>query len=219
METDSDRYRQAIQAYMQKSGDSYEATAMKCGVSVRTLHRWIAGDTPIPPKRFETIRSAVGETNSGLIVDNAVRIPSGRIKRYPVVTDAYCAEHGLSPTTYHQIMVNNAWDGEWIYVENDGRELIAFRAKGDSMAPAVVDGEYVVVDIHSELRSCFGKVVACVYVDDVGDTDEHLIIKRLGNDDGTRVVFTSDNPSHPPIILRRDRIKFIWRVVWATRRL
>jgi len=88
--------------------------------------------------------------------------------------------------------------------------LIALRVTGDSMTPTLVPGDIAIVALDDvEL------IQGGVYVLRFHDV---LMIKRLREANGQKLVLTSDNGAYPPLVFRRDEasqldIQIVGRVV------
>lgn len=91
----------------------------------------------------------------------------------------------------------------------DPRHAAMLRARGDSMEPAIRDGDQIIVDERD-------RAVAAAPAIFVLRLDGDLLVKRVARlDGGFRV--TSDNPAYPP----RDSaaVEIVGRVVWLARTL
>ena len=88
--------------------------------------------------------------------------------------------------------------------------LVALRVTGDSMTPTLVPGDIAIVALDDvEL------IQGGVYVLRFHDV---LMIKRLREANGQKLVLTSDNGAYPPLVFRRDEasqldIQIVGRVV------
>ena len=81
------------------------------------------------------------------------------------------------------------------------------RVRGDSMAPGLADGDYLLVNEDDRVPGSRGGI----YVLRIGDA---VLVKRVRAEAGALVV-TSDNPAAPPVPGGRPTV--IGRVVWQMR--
>uniref|UniRef100_UPI00226ACB2D S24 family peptidase n=1 Tax=Sphingomonas sp. GM_Shp_2 TaxID=2937380 RepID=UPI00226ACB2D len=81
------------------------------------------------------------------------------------------------------------------------------RVRGDSMAPGLADGDYLLVNEDDRVPGSRGGI----YVLRIGDA---VLVKRVRAEAGALVV-TSDNPAAPPVPGGRPIV--IGRVVWQMR--
>jgi hypothetical protein len=92
----------------------------------------------------------------------------------------------------------------------DSGRLTAIAVEGDSMEPALRDGDEILVDAG---RKPMRDGVHVVRVDGA------LLVKRLETGRPGRVVLKSDNPAYDPIELAPAAVEVIGRVVWKGGRL
>ncbi len=109
-----------------------------------------------------------------------------------------------------------AFDPKWLRAlgAGDPRRLSIIRVEGDSMVPALADGDEILVD-GSESGDRLRDGIYVLRLDDA------LMVKRLALNPATRrVSVTSDNPAYPswPDCDPKS-IDVIGRVVWTGRRI
>ena len=96
------------------------------------------------------------------------------------------------------------WECERITSPVRGAEL-AFEVTGDSMAPAFPAGTRVLL---KRVRSmiAWGEV-------HVIDTVDGPVLKRIDQGEGDTFILRSDNPAYQPIVVTREDIRGVWRVL------
>ena len=96
------------------------------------------------------------------------------------------------------------WECERITSPVRGAEL-AFEVTGDSMAPAFPAGTRVLL---KRVRSmiAWGEV-------HVIDTVDGPVLKRIDQGEGDTFILRSDNPAYQPIVVSREDIRGVWRVL------
>ena len=90
------------------------------------------------------------------------------------------------------------------------RQLVAITITGDSMAPALKDGDLVVVDTRETHPVSDGIYILV--------TDNSLIAKRVQLAATGGIWLHSDNPAYQDQLIPAsdtDRVRFVGRVVWA----
>lgn len=96
------------------------------------------------------------------------------------------------------------WECERITSPVRGAEL-AFEVTGDSMAPGFPAGTRVLL---KKVRS----VIAWGEVH-VIDTVDGPVLKRIDQGEGDTFILRSDNPAYQPIVVSREDIRGVWRVL------
>ena len=96
------------------------------------------------------------------------------------------------------------WECERITSPVRGAEL-AFEVTGDSMAPGFPAGTRVLL---KRVRSmiAWGEV-------HVIDTVDGPVLKRIDQGEGDTFILRSDNPAYQPIVVSREDIRGVWRVL------
>ncbi len=127
--------------------------------------------------------------------------PSASAKRIPVI--GMVSAGAWKEAVEHPI--------GWILAEGGGPHTFALQIEGDSMDLLVPEGGHVAVD-PDDLDLISGRIY--VVQGESGDAT----IKRYRNDPA-RLEPMSSNPQHQPILLGREPVRVIGRVVWAATRL
>lgn len=103
------------------------------------------------------------------------------------------------------------FDRAWLKARGgrDG-ELSVIRVTGDSMAPALLDGDDILVD-RSRIAASEGIHVLRL--------DGALVVKRVKLLPGDRIAVISDNPDYPKDVRSRGEVEIVGRVIWIGRAL
>lgn len=81
---------------------------------------------------------------------------------------------------------------------------------GDSMSPTLAAKDIVMVDTSKDSLSYEAIFVLRL------ESEDALLVKRIGRaTDRRQVTLVSDNPRWPPVVVERDDVKVIGKVVWA----
>lgn len=80
---------------------------------------------------------------------------------------------------------------------------------GDSMVPRYEDGQVVLVDTRITPQSGDYAVIGLI--------NGEKYVKRYRETKGI-VILESVNPSYPPIVVRKDEIRFAYKIVWVKER-
>ena len=122
------------------------------------------------------------------------------------------AAAGSGATNDHERQVGRlAFRNDWIHARRlSSRQLVAITITGDSMAPALKDGDLVVVDTRETHPVSDGIYILV--------TDNSLIAKRVQLAATGGIWLHSDNPAYQDQLIPAsdtDRVRFVGRVVWA----
>ena len=122
------------------------------------------------------------------------------------------AAAGAGATNDHERQVGRlAFRHDWIHARRlSSRQLVAITITGDSMAPALKDGDLVVVDTRETHPVSDGIYILV--------TDNSLIAKRVQLAATGGIWLHSDNPAYQDQLIPAsdtDRVRFVGRVVWA----
>ncbi|MBA3677046.1 MAG: S24 family peptidase [Sphingosinicella sp.] len=109
-----------------------------------------------------------------------------------------------------------AFDRKWLRSvgAGDGKQMSIIRVQGDSMVPALAEGDEILVDRGDAAE----RLRDGIYV---LRRDDALVVKRLAPDPaGSKVAIGSDNPAYPSWPeCDLASIEIVGRVVWCGRRL
>lgn len=116
-----------------------------------------------------------------------------------------------------QVVDHLAFKADWVIniLKVKPQNLVLISALGDSMVPAIADGDLLAVDIGRKAVEDDG--IYCFRTDDSG-----LMIKRLQRMPDNVVVVRSDNPAYQQFTVTPDYtgvFQVIGRVVWVGRKI
>lgn len=141
-----------------------------------------------------------GVSGAGLAwATTAVRVPSGY--RIPVVGHARLGDNGHFVELEYPV---GHGDG-YLDMPSSDPNAYAIRCVGDSMAPRIEDGEYVIVEPNREVKN--GDEVL------VRATDGRVMVKKFLYERDRRLHLVSVNSAHPPIVIDAEHVTVMHRVV------
>lgn len=116
-----------------------------------------------------------------------------------------------------QVVDHLAFKADWVIniLKVKPQNLVLISARGDSMQPAIADGDLLAVDISK--RDVDGDGIYCFRTDDSG-----LMIKRLQRLPDKVILVKSDNPAYQQFTVTPDytgMFDVIGRVVWVGRKI
>jgi SOS-response transcriptional repressor LexA len=154
-----------ISELLTRAGMSQERLAEHCGLKTQsTVSRWKSGTREVGAKYLLKIASLVPDEESEWWREQAGAPPKevssaeihASIKTVPLFKGKIAAGHGreVEGEIEREIPLPKEWFGP-------GSKIIALKVDGDSMAPLVNSGYYVLVDIsQTEIRKLVGHMVA-----------------------------------------------------------
>ena len=112
-----------------------------------------------------------------------------------------------------QIVDHLAFKTEWLKMVMGlvPNKLALITARGDSMEPAIGDGDLMLLDMR-ELRTLDPSIY-------VVRMDQSLVAKRLQRLTDGRIRINSDNPLYGSETVRHEEIQILGRVVWIGRKV
>lgn len=125
------------------------------------------------------------------------------LNKYPIVTEVFAGE---SMAIY--ISENITEYGSFDYHKKENCFIV--KVIGNSMNGVVHDGETILVDMDQPLSN------DCVVI--VRLKDGRQLIKRYRVVNDELVMFSSDSPGYQPIIVKKEEIEAIYKVVGSYRR-
>lgn len=223
--TPDERIRRFPQRLQQSLGrQSVKAFARKSGVSEGTLHSYLRGKTSPDIERVGTLAMHLGVSPEWLLVGDEESkdhlVAEGRslyctreeseFSRIP----AYDVRASAGDGAYvdeEQRIGDFAFRRDWLREKGlQEKDLALVRADGDSMEPAISDGDLLLVDMSQKSLAKEGIFVVRL--------DDRLVAKRLQLDFTGGVYIKSENPAYETIHLGqedRERLDVVGRVVWA----
>ena len=237
-QSDAERRRTALLAFMKDSGLKPAAWARQAGVSPNGIYNFLNGRSDSLSQRvLESLAAAAGSPISRLLGETT---PAGNIVTPPVAPGEPRRRRDDAPPAamrdvimipdLDQMMPAGEWSpaatlsrGAWPmargYFEGvlgirDAARLAAVEIKGDSMAPTLRAGDRVLVDRGDRQPSPPGLFALW--------NGQGTTVKRIEAIPGpvpSRWRILSDNRAHGPEELAADDIQVIGRVVWLGRRV
>lgn len=199
------RLREAVDRW-----GSMSKLAQHVGMPRPTLVKILNGDGDVGVSRLAAIASAVGVTLDYIVNGDG---PAGELVGIRKATALASAGSGAEPPLVE-------FDGEvpfpkaWIRAEfGDPAKLAMMQVSGDSMAPTINDGEWVLFDIS---RRGPADGIYVILVEGV------LLVKRLQFTDRRIFVYGDMDPTHGVLLNAEDLEqttinKVIGRVLWSGR--
>lgn len=155
--------------------------------NVDTLKRLIDGELDWYPAMLSGVLGALGTDFEDAPLSAAERAllhpaygDGWQTRDVPVLSMAHAAECAV---VNGAVEIPSFWEGERYPAPTDGRQYVAFRVEGDSMAPRIRGGDIVLCDVKADVVN--GNVVVAKFNDNV-------VCKRFRRV-GDTVLLTSDN--------------------------
>lgn len=207
--------RQALQQLMAERGASYAALSRMLGRARAYLQQYVTRGSPaeLDPRdrrlladHFGVDEAVLGGLTAKQRAPSVVQVP--RLSVQASAGPGAVVEDEFSIGAYR-------FDAAWLRDLCQARpeDLSIIRVSGDSMAPALADGDDVLVDCSTGARLRDGMYVL--------RRDDTLMVKRLALAPTSRTLtVSSDNPAYPtwrdvPV----DSVVILGRVVWIGRKL
>jgi repressor LexA len=205
--------RAALDALVATSGESYAALSRMLQRNEAYLQQYVKRGTPrqLAERDRKLLASyfRVDEAVLGGPQSDAIIPPSAQVRRLDIAAsagpgvlaedDRALGSEYFDPRLLHSLGVR-------------ADRSAALRAKGESMAPTIEDGDLMLVD-ESDSRIPARAGIFVIRIDGA------LMVKRVGHF-GDVLKITSDNPDFPVMLPRRpDSIEIVGRVVWLSRTL
>ncbi|MEP7004942.1 MAG: S24 family peptidase [Sphingomonas bacterium] len=205
--------RAVLDALVAKSGESFAALSRMLQRNEAYLQQYVKRGTPrLLAERDRKLLASyfrVDEAVLGGPPSDAIIPPSAQVRRLDIAAsagpgvlaedDRALGSEYFDPRLLHSLGVR-------------ADRSAALRAKGESMAPTIEDGDLMLVD-ESDRRISARDGIFVIRIDGA------LMVKRVAHF-GEVLKITSDNPDFPVMLPRRsDSIEIVGRVVWLSRTL
>ena len=205
--------RAALDALVATSGESYAALSRMLRRNEAYLQQYVKRGTPrLLAERDRKLLASyfrVDEAVLGGPQSDAIIPPSAQVRRLDIAAsagpgvlaedDRALGSEYFDPRLLHSLGVR-------------ADRSAALRAKGESMAPTIEDGDLMLVD-ESDRRISARDGIFVIRIDGA------LMVKRVAHF-GEVLKITSDNPDFPVMLPRRsESIEIVGRVVWLSRTL
>ncbi len=163
-----------------------------------------------------TYKAVVPEENAEKVIDGhpaeTMEASTHQIIMVPMVEARLSAGYGSFETDGTSER-KYSFRSDFLRRKGNISEMVLMRVAGDSMSPAIEDGDVVLID-QSQIAPRAGDIYA-VGVEDV------VYLKRLNAQPG-KIILSSFNPDYPPfeIDTRGDlesNVRIIGRVIWSCR--
>lgn len=163
-----DIYQERIKPLFKQSGMKSAALEREIGIPARTISRWDNGWSKSYDKYLPKIAEYFGVSTDYLmgISDEERPLPSGayvpdlsNVAMFPLVGAIKAGYNGLAPT-YSGELAPFPTD----FLSDDPMNYFAFRVKGNSMYPKILDGDIVLC--HRTCSVDSGKVAVLIYDED-----------------------------------------------------
>jgi repressor LexA len=200
------------QARAKKEMDQAKLAA-KLDVATRTVQRWEKGEQVPDSNYLMRLAKVTGVAPHWLLTGNGemyapshaeskiLPLPTSRYKRVDLISlPLLSSVPGGAPS----LMFHPDYVEKYITVDDiKDANAFALEVKGNSMAPRIEDGDFIVVSPKLEARS--------------GD----ICVVRVNDEDTVKRVKIEDqfihliplNPEYEPMAVRRKDVSFVWRVV------
>lgn len=200
-------------------GEAVRAVAERAGVAPNTIHNILNGGVPRLDNLLH-VADATGVTGGWLATGEGPKHPGeaapqdlsafALVPFYEVAASAGAGAAIEDAGPSSQL----AFRRDWLHEQGlSAAHLVAILARGDSMAPTVVDGSLLLVDTAQRELGRDGIAVL--------RWDDHLYAKRVQRHHDGSVRLRSDNPAYADELLdpaAAARLDVIGRVVWIARR-
>lgn len=189
---------------MDEKGFNPETLAKKAKIGVRTIYNYLGGKSSPTSTKLQKLAMALDVSISWLVGDPETpgRMElNDRTRRIPVVSFARAGEGANFDDLANHLDET---------VQTDSRDPNAFAmiVEGESMIPAFMPGDRVVIEPNSEARS--GDVVLARELETGNVWMKKL---KLTGPNGLTVLLISFNPDYEPIERPRQAFRFIYPVV------
>lgn len=217
-------------------GLSQEELARAAGYSGQSAVREIESGGVRKPGKLLELAAALGvrpewlSTGLGsMLADGAAPVPGRRVQsghQQPYEEDSFADRFTLVPryavqastgpgleVQSEQIVDHLAFKTEWLRAAMglDPSKLALITARGDSMEPAIGDGDLLLLDMR-ELRTLDPSIY-------VVRMEHSLIAKRLQRLTDGRIRIQSDNPLYSAENVHPSEIQILGRIVWIGRKV
>ncbi|MEO5340892.1 MAG: helix-turn-helix transcriptional regulator [Magnetococcus sp. MYC-9] len=219
-------------------GLSQEELARRAGYSGQSAIREIESGTVRKPGKLLELAAVLGvrpdwlsSGQGSMLVDETERdgplvVARGHVQPYAEEEASFAASFTLVPryavqasagrgveVQSEQIVDHLAFKTEWLRAAMglDPRKLALITARGDSMEPAIGDGDLLLLDMR-ELRTLDPSIY-------VVRMDQSLVAKRLQRLTDGRIRIQSDNPLYSAESVHPSEIQILGRIVWIGRKV
>ena len=211
MKRENALHGESLRFWLVRRGMSQHVLALKVGVAPNTISQIATGQRNPSLDLLEKITGALDLSLPEFFACKDGSLPEivfvERVKARPrgggggLETDAECS--GLY--SFHSSFIARK--------RGSAEDMKIFEVAGDSMSPTLNDGDLIMVNLReTDVRGGY------VYLLRMGD---ELMVKRLENRPGNRLLIRSDNPAYEAILISKDsaggEVQIYGRMVWSCR--
>ena len=221
-------YKDRVQKAIADSGLSYSEIARQMGeISPQGVRAWAIGQSVPNRERIAKLAKITKTSEMWLLTGETIEASYQRFANQqpddnlsvsvPVFNAKASAGFGLENFDADQVIKEMVFDRQWFDLNvpyTNLEKLSLITATGDSMAPTIEDGDYLLVDQGIDYFKSDAIYVAIV--------DSELYVKRFQKVPGGSYLMLSDNPKYVPITLRESNdVRFIGRVIrhWRSEKI
>lgn len=207
---------------------SRDAFAQRYGIHRNTLARWESGDRTPDVEFLRAVAESCGLSLEWLLSGKGEMHPDGYHRPNSTPLPMVCSDCDvvMVPKVQARLSAGGgsleangdpvgtyAFRSDWIRRKGQAASMVLMDVVGDSMAPAIENGDMVLID-QSQQRVIPGAIYA------VG-IEDGVLVKRLDLTPGT-LILSSINPSYSPIEVPlrgdlADAVRVIGRIIWWCR--
>ena len=207
--------RAELERLIQSHGDDYSALSRLVGRNPAYIQQFIKRGSPknLPERERSILARYYGVDPQLLGAPEEVGGKSDNLKLVPKL--AVGASAGAGALADGEALAGKVgFDEQWLRkLGVEPRNVSLIRVDGDSMQPALNDGDDIMVDKGAALKP-LRDGIHVIRIDGV------LMVKRLAPAPGGRLSVLSDNPAYPSWPDRDPaEVQVVGRVVWVGRRL
>jgi len=207
--------RVELERLIQSHGDDYSALSRLVGRNPAYIQQFIKRGSPknLPERERSILARYYGVDPQLLGAPEEVGGKSDNLKLVPKL--AVGASAGAGALADGEALAGKVgFDEQWLRkLGVEPRNVSLIRVEGDSMQPALNDGDDIMVDKGAALKP-LRDGIHVIRIDGV------LMVKRLAPAPGGRLSVLSDNPAYPSWPDRDPaEVQVVGRVVWVGRRL
>lgn len=207
--------RAELERLIQSHGDDYSALSRLVGRNPAYIQQFIKRGSPknLPERERSILARYYGVDPQLLGAPEEVGGKSDNLKLVPKL--AVGASAGAGALADGEALAGKVgFDEQWLRkLGVEPRNVSLIRVEGDSMQPALNDGDDIMVDKGAALKP-LRDGIHVIRIDGV------LMVKRLAPAPGGRLSVLSDNPAYPSWPDRDPaEVQVVGRVVWVGRRL
>jgi hypothetical protein len=207
--------RAELERLIQSHGDDYSALSRLVGRNPAYIQQFIKRGSPknLPERERSILARYYGVDPQLLGAPEDVGGKHDKLKLVPKL--AVGASAGAGALADGEALAGKVgFDEQWLRkLGVEPRNVSLIRVDGDSMQPALNDGDDIMVDKGAALKP-LRDGIHVIRIDGV------LMVKRLARAPGGRLSVLSDNPAYPSWPDRDPaEVQVVGRVVWVGRRL